>query len=90
MVVRQGMELSVVGILAGLAGAAAVTCVMASTLFRVSALDAAIFVAVLEFSPRWRSLPLQSLRCAPPGWILSSHCEKNSPPEPPMLLAKQP
>jgi predicted permease len=46
MVVRQGMELSVVGILAGLAGAAAVTRVMASMLFGVSAIDAATFVAV--------------------------------------------
>jgi len=46
MVVRQGMELSVVGILAGLAGAAAVTRVMASMLFGVSAIDAATFALV--------------------------------------------
>ena len=46
MVVRQGMELLAVGILAGLAGAAAVTRVMASLLFGVSAIDAATFAAV--------------------------------------------
>jgi ABC-type antimicrobial peptide transport system permease subunit len=46
VVLRQEMELSVVGILAGLAGAAAVTRVMASLLFGVSAIDAATFVAV--------------------------------------------
>jgi len=46
MVVRRGMELSAVGILAGLAGAAALTRVMASLLFGVSATDAATFAAV--------------------------------------------
>jgi len=46
MVVRQGMELLAVGILAGLAGAAALTRVMASLLFGVSATDAATFAAV--------------------------------------------
>jgi predicted permease len=46
MVVRQGMELLAVGILAGLAGAAAVTRVMASLLFGVSAIDAVTFAAV--------------------------------------------
>jgi predicted permease len=46
MVVRQGMELSAVGILAGLTGAAAVTRLMASLLFGVSAIDAATFAAV--------------------------------------------
>jgi ABC-type antimicrobial peptide transport system permease subunit len=46
MVVRQGIELLAVGILAGLAGAAALTRVMASLLFGVSATDAATFAAV--------------------------------------------
>jgi len=46
MVVRQGMELLAVGILAGLAGAAALTRVMASLLFGVSVTDAATFAAV--------------------------------------------
>jgi putative ABC transport system permease protein len=46
MVVRQGMELSAVGIVAGLAGAVAVTRVMASLLFGVSAIDAATFAMV--------------------------------------------
>lgn len=46
MVVRQGMELSAVGIVAGLAGAVAVTRVMASLLFGVSAIDAVTFAAV--------------------------------------------
>lgn len=46
MVVRQGMELSAVGIVAGLVGAAAVTRVMASLLFGVSAVDVMTFAAV--------------------------------------------
>ena len=40
------MELAVIGILAGLAGAAALTRVMASLLFGVSATDALTFGAV--------------------------------------------
>jgi predicted permease len=40
LVVRQGMELATIGILAGLAGAAALTRVMSSLLFGVSATDA--------------------------------------------------
>jgi putative ABC transport system permease protein len=46
LVVRQGMELVATGILAGLAGSAALTRVMASLLFSVSATDAATFSAV--------------------------------------------
>jgi predicted permease len=46
LVVRQGMELVAIGILAGLAGSAALTRVMASLLFSVSATDAATFGAV--------------------------------------------
>jgi ABC-type antimicrobial peptide transport system permease subunit len=46
MVVWQGMKISAVGIVAGLAGAVAVTRVMASLLFGVSAIDAVTFVAV--------------------------------------------
>jgi predicted permease len=46
MVVRQGLQLSAVGIVAGLAGAAALTRVMASLLFGVSAIDVVTFSAV--------------------------------------------
>ncbi len=46
LVVRQGMELAAIGILMGLAGAAALTRVMASLLFGISATDALTFVAV--------------------------------------------
>ncbi len=46
MVVRQGMELAVVGIGAGLIGAAALTRVMSSLLFGVSATDAVTFSLV--------------------------------------------
>ena len=46
LVVRQGMELAAIGILVGLAGAAALTRVMASLLFGVSATDALTFGAV--------------------------------------------
>jgi predicted permease len=46
LVVRHGMELAAIGILAGLAGAAALTRVMASLLFGVSATDAVTFGAV--------------------------------------------
>ncbi len=46
-VVRQGMELTAIGILAGLAGAVALTRVMASLLFGVGVTDAATFGAVV-------------------------------------------
>ena len=46
LVVRQGMELAGIGILLGLAGSFALTRVMASLLFGVSASDAATFGAV--------------------------------------------
>ncbi len=49
MIVRQGMGLAAVGILAGLAGAAALTRVMATLLFGVSATDALTFSAVALF-----------------------------------------
>jgi len=46
LVVRQGMQLTLVGIFAGLLGAVALTRVMASLLFGVTATDAATFLAV--------------------------------------------
>jgi predicted permease len=46
LVVRQGMELAGIGIVVGLAAAAALTRVMASLLFGVSATDVATFAAV--------------------------------------------
>jgi predicted permease len=46
LVVRQGMELAIAGIVAGLIGAAALTRVMASLLFGVSATDLVTFSAV--------------------------------------------
>jgi predicted permease len=46
LLVRQGMELAAIGILAGLAGAAALTRVMAGLLFGVSETDPATFVTV--------------------------------------------
>jgi ABC-type antimicrobial peptide transport system permease subunit len=46
MVLRQGMVLTVSGSVLGLAGAVALTRVMASLLFGVSATDAATFTAV--------------------------------------------
>jgi ABC-type antimicrobial peptide transport system permease subunit len=46
MVIRRGMELTGAGIVLGLLGAAALTRVMASLLFGVSATDAVTFAAV--------------------------------------------
>jgi len=46
LVVRQGMQMTLIGILAGLAGAAALTRVIASLLFGVSTRDVATFLAV--------------------------------------------
>jgi predicted permease len=46
LVVRQGMQLTVIGIFAGLIGAVALTRVIASLLFGVSATDLATFLAV--------------------------------------------
>jgi predicted permease len=75
LVVRQGMLLTLIGIFAGLAGAAALTRVMASLLFGVSATDVATFLAVpvllgaVAFSatviPAWRAStvdPMVALR----------------------------
>src|SRR5580692_6062092 len=46
LVVRQGMQLTLIGIVAGLLGAAALTRVIASLLFGVTTTDAATFLAV--------------------------------------------
>jgi putative ABC transport system permease protein len=46
LVVRQGMQLTTIGILAGLLGAIALTRVIASLLFGVSTTDIATFLAV--------------------------------------------
>jgi putative ABC transport system permease protein len=46
MVVRQGMQLTLAGIFAGLIGAAALTRVIAALLFNVSAMDVATFLTV--------------------------------------------
>ena len=46
LVVRQGMQLTLIGIVAGLIGAVALTRVIASLLFGVSATDLATFLAV--------------------------------------------
>ena len=75
LVVRQGMELAAIGILAGLAGAAVLTRVMASMLFGVSTTDAITFAAMpallaaVAFAatliPAWRSTrvdPMVALR----------------------------
>jgi predicted permease len=75
LVLRQGMLLAAIGILAGVAGAAVFTRVMASMLFRVSATDASTFAAVpvllgaVAFAatliPAWRTTqvdPIVALR----------------------------
>jgi predicted permease len=75
LVVRQGMQLTLIGSLAGLVGAAALSRVMASMLFGVSTIDAATFVAVPAFLasvafaatalPAWRATaidPIVALR----------------------------
>jgi predicted permease len=75
LVVRQGMQLTAIGIVAGLVGAAALTRVMASLLFGVSTTDAVTFGAVpallaaVAFAatviPAWRATrvdPMVALR----------------------------
>jgi predicted permease len=75
LVLRQGMELAVIGIVAGSLGAVALTRVMASLLFGVSTIDAATFgavpalLAVVAFAatviPAWRTTrvdPVVALR----------------------------
>jgi predicted permease len=75
LVVRQGMQLALVGIFAGLAGAAALSRVMASMLFGVSTMDPVTFLAVPAFLasvafastalPAWRATaidPMVALR----------------------------
>jgi putative ABC transport system permease protein len=75
LVVRQGMQLAGIGIVAGLVGAAALTRVMTSLLFGVSTTDALIFGTVpallgaVAFAatviPAWRATrvdPMVALR----------------------------
>jgi putative ABC transport system permease protein len=58
LVVRHGMELAALGIGAGLIGAMALTRVMASLLFGVTATDAVTFIAVtLILGPRHSPQP---------------------------------
>jgi putative ABC transport system permease protein len=46
MVLRQGLQLTIVGLLLGLAGALALTRVLSSSLYAVSALDPITFMGV--------------------------------------------
>ncbi len=75
LVVRQGMELAVIGIVAGIVGAALLSQVMSSMLFEVSARDASTFIAVptllavvafvATVVPAWRTTrvdPMAALR----------------------------
>ena len=75
LVVRQGMQLTLIGIFAGLLGAFALTRVIASLLFGVTTRDAATFLAVsallaaVAFAatviPAWRATkvdPMVALR----------------------------
>jgi ABC-type antimicrobial peptide transport system permease subunit len=75
LVVRQAMQLTLIGILAGVAGAALLTRVIASLLFSVSTMDLATFVGVpallaaVAFAataiPAWRATsvdPIVALR----------------------------
>jgi putative ABC transport system permease protein len=75
LVLRQGMALAAIGILAGIAGAAVLTRAMASMLFGVSARDVRTFAAVplllaaVAFAatliPAWRTMrvdPMSALR----------------------------
>jgi putative ABC transport system permease protein len=75
LVVRQGLQLTLIGIIAGLIGAAALTRLIASLLFGVSTTDAATFLAVPVFLaavsfaatviPAWRASsvdPMVALR----------------------------
>jgi putative ABC transport system permease protein len=75
LVIRQGMELAVIGIAVGLAGAAALTRVMSSLLYGVTPTDAVTFGAVpavlaaVAFAataiPAWRATrvdPMVALR----------------------------
>lgn len=75
LIVRQGIQLTIIGIVAGLAVAAALSRVVASLLFGVSALDPVTFVAVPAFLllvalaatliPAWRAMrvdPIVALR----------------------------
>jgi len=75
LVLRQGMELATIGIIAGLAGAFALTRVMTSLLFGVSAFDPYTFAAVVALLvtvtfaasaiPAWRTTrvdPIVALR----------------------------
>jgi predicted permease len=75
LVLRQGMELAAIGILAGLTGAAVLTRVMASMLFGVSTTDVGTFLAVpamlaavalaATLIPAWRTTrvdPMVALR----------------------------
>jgi predicted permease len=75
LVLRQGMELATIGIIAGLAGAFALTRIMTSLLFGVSAFDPPTFAAVVSLLavvafaasaiPAWRTTrvdPMVALR----------------------------
>jgi len=75
LVVKQGMQLTLIGIFAGLIGAAALTRVVAALLFNVSATDAVTFLtvpavlAIVAFCamviPAWRASnvdPIVALR----------------------------
>ena len=75
LVLRQGMELTAMGLAAGLIGAAALTRVMASLLFGISATDSSRLDRAAGLGDaRWQHLPARRA----PVWIRLWRCGRMS------------
>ena len=73
LVVRQGMKLALIGVVAGLAGACAVTRVLQSLLFEVKPFDPLIFLLVTLTLTAIALLAAGYLRVAPRKSIRWKH-----------------
>ena len=69
LIVRDGVALTLIGVVLGLAGALALTRLLSAILYGISATDVLTFTAVPLCWGWWRSWRVICRRAGRPGWI---------------------